>query len=71
MSKLYKLDIEVKGQRKVHIESMNVRDTSSRGDIPICQVCFANLKAKQEAPGLNRHLSSSIRDSTLTSCQKG
>ena len=34
--KLYKFDPEVKGQRLIVI--INVRDTSSHGDIPMCQI---------------------------------
>ena len=43
--KLYKIDHEVKGQRRIRI--MNVLDTSSHGDRPMCQVWYANVKANR------------------------
>ena len=36
MTKANKFDIEVKGQRRIGI--MNVRDTSSHGNTPMCQI---------------------------------
>ena len=42
--KPYKFDFEVKDQR---IRIMNVRNTSSRGDRPICQIWYANVKANK------------------------
>ena len=42
--KPYKFDFEVKDQR---IRIMNVRNTSSRGDRPICQIWYANFKANK------------------------
>ena len=43
--KPYKFDIEVEGQG--HIRIMNVLDTSSLGDRPICQIWYANVKANR------------------------
>ena len=44
MSKNLYIDLEVKGQRRIKI--MIVRDTSSRGDTPMCQIWNANIKQK-------------------------
>ena len=44
MSKNLYIDLEVKGQRRIKI--MNVRDISSRGDTPMCQIWNANIKQK-------------------------
>ena len=41
--KLYKFDFEVKGQGCIRI--INVLDTSSYGDGPMCQIWYANVKA--------------------------
>ena len=41
--KPYKFDLEVKGQG--HIRIMNVLDTSSLDDRPMCQIWYANVKA--------------------------
>ena len=41
--KLYKFDLEVKGQCLFGI--MNVCDTSSHCDRPMCRICYANVKA--------------------------
>ena len=43
--KPYIFDPEVKGQH--HIRIMNVLDTSSRGDRPMCQIWYANVKANR------------------------
>ena len=40
--KPYKFDLDVKGQG--HIRIMNVLDTSSQGDRPMCQIWYANVK---------------------------
>ena len=40
-----KFHLEVKGQRRIQI--MNVRDTSSHGDTPMCQIWQANVKPKK------------------------
>ena len=36
MTKAFKVDLGVKGQGRIWI--MNVRDTSSHGDTPMCQI---------------------------------
>ena len=43
--KPYKFDLEVKVQGFIRI--MNVLDTSSHGDRPICQIWYANVKANR------------------------
>ena len=43
--KPYKFDLEVKVQGCIRI--MNVLDTSSHGDRPICQIWYANVKANR------------------------
>ena len=43
--KPYKFDLEVKRQCLIRI--MNLRDISSQGDRPICQICYANVKANR------------------------
>ena len=43
--KLYKFDLEVKGQCRIRI--MNVLDTSSHGDRPMCQIWYSNFKANR------------------------
>ena len=43
--KPYKIDLEVKVQGCIRI--MNVLDTSSHGDRPICQIWYANVKANR------------------------
>ena len=43
--KPYKFDLEVKGQG--HMRIMNVLDTSSLSDRPMCQIYFANVKANR------------------------
>ena len=43
--KPYKFDLKVKGQG--HIRIMNVLDTSSLGDRPMCQIWYANVKANR------------------------
>ena len=43
--KPYKFDLEVKVQGCIRI--MNVLDTSCHGDIPICQIWYANVKANR------------------------
>ena len=45
MTKAYKFDLEVKVQGRIRI--MNVPDTSSRGDRPICQIWYDNVKANR------------------------
>ena len=45
MSKPYKFDLEVKGQRPVGI--MNVLDTSSHGDLPMCQIWYADVEVNR------------------------
>ena len=40
-----KFDLEVKGQGRIGI--MNVRDTSSHGDRPMCKNRYANVKANR------------------------
>ena len=40
--KSYKFDLEVKGQ--LHIKIMNVFETSSNGDIPMCHMWYALVK---------------------------
>ena len=42
--KPYKFDGEVKGQRPIGI--MNVHNTSSHDDTPMCQICLAYVKPK-------------------------
>ena len=41
--KPYKFDLKVKGQH--HIRIMNVLDTSSHCDRPMCQIWYANVKS--------------------------
>ena len=41
----FKFDLENKD--KGHTEFMNVHDTSSHGDTPMCQTWYANVKAKR------------------------
>ena len=43
--KPYKFDLEVKVQGRIWI--MNVLDTSSYGDTPMCQIWLANVKPKK------------------------
>ena len=43
--KPYKFDLEVKGQGRIRV--MNVLDTSSHGDRPMCQLWYANVKANR------------------------
>ena len=43
--KTFNFNLEVKGQRRIGI--MNVRDTLSHGDGPMCQIWLANVKAKK------------------------
>ena len=40
--KPYKFDLEVKVQGRIWI--MNVRDTSSHGDTPMCKIWLTNVK---------------------------
>ena len=52
--KPFKFDLEVKGQRRICI--INVRDTSSHGDRPICQIWQTNVKGKKSCgPETNLH----------------
>ena len=52
--KPYKFDLESKG--KDHIGFMNIRDTLSHGNTPMCQVLHANVKAKRShGPDTNLH----------------
>ena len=43
--KPYKFDLDFKGQRSIRI--MNVFDTSSHGDKPMCQIWYANVKGNK------------------------
>ena len=49
--KSYKFDLEVKGQHRIRI--MNVLDTFSHGDRPMCQIWYryANIKANRSYTG--------------------
>ena len=47
--KNYKFDLEVKSQRCIEI--MNVCDTLSHVDTPICQIWYANVNAKKNVTG--------------------
>ena len=52
--KTYKFDLAGKG--KDHIGFMNIRDTLSPGNTPMCQVWHANVKAKRShGPDTNLH----------------
>ena len=49
MTKAYKFDLEVKGQHRIGI--MNVCDTLSYGDTPMCQIWQANVNPKKSWAG--------------------
>ena len=52
--KLYKFDFEVKVQGCIW--NMNVGDTSSHGDTPMCKIWQANVKIKKSyGPDTNLH----------------
>ena len=51
--KLCTFDLEVKGQRRINI--MNVRDTSSEGDRPMCQILYTNFKQTEVTGRTRRH----------------
>ena len=45
--KPYKFDFKVNVEGRKCIRIMNVLDTSSHGDRPMCQIWFANVKANR------------------------
>ena len=51
--KAYRFDLEIKGQCRVRI--MNVRDTSSHGDRPMCQIWYDNVKQTEVTGRTGRH----------------
>ena len=56
--KPYKFDLKVKVQRRIWI--MNVRDTSSHSDTPMCQIWLVNVKPKMIMGLTRKHVKNPI-----------